>query len=261
MLEIATTQAPGHAMQLAQEAARRGCDLVIAAGGDGTFNEVINGVIETETVLAYLPTGTGNSIAYEFNLPPHPIKAVKALRNGEVREAYLGIADGRYFGLMVGIGFDAYAVQQVSYRLKRIFGRMSYILAGFIALVRYPYPVFQVVVDGKPFTASTAIISKSQYYASRFRIAPEVSLERPDLQLCIFTGSGALRYLKYTAAVILNRHMQLSDVISMKARDIQVRPVPGLQAQMDGEVLSALPTSFRIAERRIRILFPKKSSS
>jgi diacylglycerol kinase (ATP) len=255
-LEIATTQAPGHATRLAEEATRQGCDLVIAAGGDGTFNEAINGIIGTETALAFLPVGTGNSIAYEFHLPLHPVKAVKSLRNGEVRKAYLGIANGRYFGLMISFGFDACAVQQVPYRLKRMFGRLSYIVAGSIALLRYPYPVFTVVADGETFTASTVIISKSQYYASRFRIAPEASLETPDFQVCAFTGRGPFKYLKYAGAVVLNRHLRLSDVIFMKARDVQVQPVQGLLAQMDGEVLPTLPATVQIADKQVRILFP-----
>ena len=258
LIEIATTHAPGHATRLAKEAARTGHDLIIVAGGDGTVNEVINGITGTETVLACLPTGTGNSIARELGLPLHPVKAAKAMRHGEVREACLGEADGRLFILMVGIGFDGYAVKEVSYRLKRILGRMSYVVSGSIALFRYAYPSFTVMADGKPFTATTAIIAKSKYYASCFKIASHVSLEEPAFELCVFAGRGFWRYLIYVGAVVLNIHHRLSDVVLVKAREVQIQEVLELPAQMDGEVLSFLPMSFRIAERRIKILFPKK---
>ena len=255
-IEITTTQSRGHATQLAREAAASGCDLVIAAGGDGTLNEVINGITGSGTAVAFLPSGTGNSIAYSLGLPLHPLADVTALRRGQVREAYLGLADGRYFALMVGIGFDAYAVKKVRYGIKRILGRASYIVSGSGALLGYRYPIFTVKIGKKSYTGSTVVIAKSQYYASRFRMAPDVSLEKPEFQVFIFTGRGALTYLKYVGAVVMNRHMRLSDVISIKANEIQVSPQTGLLAHMDGDVLPNIPAEIRIADERIRILFP-----
>lgn len=257
-LEIATTEHRGHGIELAREAARSGCDLVIAAGGDGTLNEVLNGVFGTDTPVGFLPVGTGNSIAYSLGLPLQPIEAVEALRSGEVRDAYLGQAGGRYFGLMVGIGFDAVAVREVPYPLKRAFGRLSYVLAGSVSLVRYRYPSFTVTADGKTYTCTTAVIAKSQYYASRFKIAPETSLEHPDFQLCLFTGKGPFNYLKYAASVLLNRHTRLSDVISVKAAAVKISPEPGLLAHMDGDVMPEVPMEVRIADRPVKILFPLK---
>jgi diacylglycerol kinase (ATP) len=250
---------PRNRNELARGAARSGSDLVIAAGGDGTLNEVLNGVFGTETPVAFLPVGTGNSIAYSMDLPLHPVDAVRALKGGEVRDAYLGLAGGRYFGLMVGVGFDAIAVREVPYPLKRAFGRLSYVLAGSVALLRYGYPSFSVTADGKTFSCTTVIIAKSQYYASRFKIAPDTSLEHPDFQLCLFTGRGPFNYLKYVGAVALNRHTKLSDVISVKAKMVRVEPEPGLLAHMDGDVMPEVPEEVRIADRPVKILFPGKS--
>jgi diacylglycerol kinase (ATP) len=258
-LEIATTEYRGHGTQMAREAAGSGYDLVIAAGGDGTLNEVLNGVYGTQTPVGFLPVGTGNSIAYSMGLPLHLAGAVGALKKGEVREAHLGVAGGRYFGLMVGIGFDAVAVREVPYSLKRAFGRLSYVLAGSVALLRYRYPTFSVTADGKTYDCTTLVVAKSQYYASRFKIAPETSLEIPDFQLCLFTGRGPVNYLKYAGAVVLNRHTRLSDVISVKARHIEVKPAPDLLAHMDGDVMPEVPTDIRIADRPVRILFPSKT--
>jgi diacylglycerol kinase (ATP) len=257
-LDIAATEYRGHGTEMAREAAKSGYDLVIAAGGDGTLNEVLNGVFGTETPVAYIPVGTGNSIAYSLGLPIHAAGAVAALKKGEVRDAYLGLAGGRYFGLMVGIGFDAVAVREVPYPLKRAFGRLSYVLAGSVALLRYRYPTFRVTADGKTYDCTTVIVAKSQYYASRFKIAPETSLEIPDFQLCLFSGSGPLNYLKYAGAVVLNRHTKLPDVRSLKARRVEIKPEMGLLAQMDGDVMPEVPTEIRIAERPVKILFPAK---
>ena len=258
-LEIRTTEHRDHGVQLAREAGAHGYDLVIASGGDGTLNEVINGVVGSRTAVAFLPAGTGNSMAYSLGLSLNPVKAVQSLRAGEVRPAYLGLADHRYFSLMISVGFDALAVQEVSYPLKRLLGRLSYVVAGSAALIRYAYPVITITADGRSYQGTTIVIAKSPYYASRFRIAPDTSMETPRFQICIFKGKGALNYLKYVGAVVLNRHYGLRDVESVLATEVTIKPIAGLLAQLDGEVLPSIPTTVRIARDRVNVLFPRKS--
>ena len=179
------------------------------------------------------------------------------MKQGEVRDAFLGVADGRYFGLMVGVGFDAFAVQKVPYGLKRILGRGSYLISGSASLIQYRYPSFEVIADGKSINATTVIIAKSPYYASRFRIAPEASLEEPQFQLIGFTGQGPLNYLKYTGALVWNRHLKLPDVIYLKARHVKIKPAEGVLSQMDGDLLSRVPGDIRIAKEVVRLLLPQ----
>ena len=256
-LEIKQTKGAGHATELARFAVRGGSDLVIATGGDGTVNEVVNGMIGTDTVMAYLPTGTGNTMARELNLPVNPMKAVDSLRNGEVRDCYVGLADQKYFSLMVGVGFDGDAVRRVPYRLKRLLGRLSYIWAGGLAMFRYPFPVFSVIIDGKTFKATTLIVAKSKFYASRFRIVPDMSLDQPMFGICLFPGRGSWNTIRYIASVLLDRHTLLPDVVLLKAREVQIEAVPGMFAQMDGEALQEIPKRIRIAEQQIRMLTPR----
>jgi YegS/Rv2252/BmrU family lipid kinase len=259
-LEVADTTAPGQGERLAREASRNGCDLILVWGGDGTIGEVLNGIVGTPTVLAVIPGGTGNSVAREIGLPLRPVEAVGALREGRVREVYLGKADENYFGLMIGVGFDADAVRRVPNRLKKILGRIGYFYAGVIALVRYRYPAFTLWVDQKPLTVTSAIIAKSKYYASRFCVAPHASLETPGFQVCAFAGRGAWAYLKFILAVMLRRHERLRDVTMMDGREIRIETVPGLSAHRDGEPLNDSPSVVRIADQTVRVMYPKSGT-
>ena len=204
-LQIKQTKGAGHATELARHAALGGGDLVIATGGDGTANEVMNGLIGTNVVMAYLPTGTGNTLARELDLPVNPMKAVDSLKDGEVRDVYVGLAGQKNFSLMVGIGFDGDAVRRVPYRLKRLSGRLSYLWAGSLTMFRYSFPVFSVLIDGKTYLATTLIVAKSKYYASRFRIVPDMSLDQPLFGICLFPGRGSWNTLRYIVSVLLGR--------------------------------------------------------
>jgi diacylglycerol kinase (ATP) len=255
-IEVRTTDSKGHGTELARAAAAEGVDLVIAAGGDGTLNEVLNGAAGTGTAVAFLPSGTGNSMAYSLGMPLHPLEAVASLRQGEVRPAYLGEADGRTFGLMLGVGFDALAVRRVPYSLKRILGRASYLFAGSAALIEYDYPAIPVTAGGRTYEGSTVVIAKTPYYASRFKIAPEVSFEDPFFQVLIFTGRNLFKYIGYVGAVAMNRHLRRRDVVSIQTDEVAVGSVPGLLAHMDGDVLPSVPATVRISQKKVRILFP-----
>ena len=254
-LKEVLTKGPGEATSLAQEAQVKGADLVIVAGGDGTINEVINGLVGSSTVLGILPFGTGNSLAREVGLSLRPIQALEALRHGKIHDAYLGQADGRHFGLMVGVGFDADAVGHVPYKMKRVFGRWSYVFSGLRSLFCYPFPYFNIRVDSKLFKATTVVVCKASYYASSFKVSPQASLKDPVLWVCVFMGKGFWRYLLYCIAILFNFHTRLNDVVLMSAQNVSIETVPGLSAQMDGEFLHTVPSNINLAREKIKVLF------
>ncbi len=254
-LKKVVTKGPGEATFIAQEAREKGADLVIVAGGDGTINEVMNGLVGSSTVLGILPFGTGNSLAREVGLSLRPIKALEALRHGQIHDAYLGQADGRHFGLMVGVGCDADAVRHVPYKMKRVFGRWSYVFSGLRSLFCYPFPYFNIRVDGKLFKATTVVVCKARYYASSFKVSPQASLKDPLLWVCVFMGKGFWRYLLYCFAVLFNYHTRLNDVVLVSAQKVSIESVPGLSAQMDGEFLHKVPSSINLAREKIKVLF------
>lgn len=251
------TKGPGDATSLAKQAEEQGYDFLLVSGGDGTINEAMNGLVGSSTVLGILPSGTGNSLAREVGLPINPWKAIDVLRKGKIHEVYLGVANGKYFGLMVGIGFDAEAVHHVSYSLKRIFGRLSYVLSGIRSLFWYHFPVFKVLVDGQELEATTVVICKARYYASSFQLAPKASLQSPTFQVFIYNGKGFWDYVQLCFSVMVNRHIRIKNVVMMDAKEVTIKPCRGISAQMDGEALPKVPRSIRIAQKQVKVLFSK----
>ena len=190
---LAETNRRGHATRLAQGAAREGVDAVVALGGDGTLNEVANGLAGTDTALAPLPGGSTNVFARTIGLPNDPIEATGALlsglEKGNVDDVGLGSLNGRYFLFHVGLGFDAEVVHQVERRsgLKRYAGHPLFIYAGFTAYLRHydhtrprfalrfadggvvDDSYFSIVMNTNPYT----------YLGNRpFDVIPEATLDR-----------------------------------------------------------------------------------
>ncbi|MBI3995390.1 MAG: hypothetical protein HY349_05380, partial [Nitrospirae bacterium] len=175
-LVVHETNRAGDGERLARSLSSGSHDLILAAGGDGTYHEVINGMRDSSVPLGILPMGTGNSLVRELGLPTHPLRAATAIRNGVVRPVYLGqigpasTASERLFILMVGAGFDAEIVRRVPPSQKRL-GMPAYMAAGIVALFRYNYSPITFRVDGKEVMGTSGIIAKARCYGGPFAIA------------------------------------------------------------------------------------------
>ena len=163
-LEI--TRAPRDGTRLAREAASRGAQLVIAAGGDGTVNEVVNGLVGTKATLAILPLGTGNLAAHEFGIPTDPIEAALAIPRNRAIAVDVGKANDRFFLMMVSLGLDAKALRDAPGWAYRFLGWHSFYWTGLFSLFKTsPYPM-QVTVDGeeRAYSVRLLVISNIKGY-------------------------------------------------------------------------------------------------
>lgn len=169
-LEVADTQARNHATELAQEAADRGLDLVIAFGGDGTMNEVVNGIAGTETALAVLPGGMANVLCRTLGIPVDIVEATGYLLNraktGKTRRINIGRMDDRYFVMSCGIGLDAATVKRVEANpaLKRRYRDWYFLAAAFrSAFAEYKgrVPYIRIVAGDMAEDVVLAVISKT----------------------------------------------------------------------------------------------------
>ncbi|MEN9937391.1 MAG: hypothetical protein RLZZ387_3970, partial [Chloroflexota bacterium] len=148
-VDLRPTEGPGDGTRIAREAAEEGYDVVVAAGGDGTINEVVNGLAGTRAALAPLPVGTMNVWARELGLPLQPRATAEALLQARVRSIDLGRAGSRYFLLMAGVGFDAAVVGEVRSPEKRRLGILAYVLRAVTVALRFRGARARVVVDGR----------------------------------------------------------------------------------------------------------------
>lgn len=259
-LEIASTHQTGDGIKLTREAVHKGCPFIICAGGDGTINEVINGLVGSNTPLAILPTGTGNALAREIGLPMNALKASHLVSTLKPTAVSLGQVNGRYFILLTGVGFDAFVLQQVWPRLKRRFGIFAYLVAGFLSLFEYPYPTIRFKIQDRVVIGTSAFFFKAQCPIGPFALAPQASIQEPWLDLFIFKGRGPVAYLRYTLAVLLGRQSKLSDVEYHKVKEVIVSSDSPTWIHADGEPIEQAGSyHIKVASEQVNLLVPSGS--
>ena len=170
-VEVLNTEHPNHATELAALAGDR---LVVAAGGDGTVNEVLNG-LSRQATLGVLPLGTANVLAREFGLPLDPAEACQRILKGERSRVDFGVATNgagaeRRFACMAGIGFDAKVIGAVTPRLKRYLRRLAFQLTAFKVLFGNRFPNVEIVDGDEVHVARFAIVANGHFYGGDYRV-------------------------------------------------------------------------------------------
>ena len=255
-IDIRQTRKCGDAKALAAEIAPGDADVVAIAGGDGTINEVVNGLSLLSLPVAVLPLGTANVLAAELGLSARSSRLARCIREGATTDVYLPRANGRRFTMMVGVGFDAHVVAGVSCRLKRLLGRMAYVSAFSKTLWKFPYRCYEVIVDGRAYRAASVIIANGHYYAGRFTCAPDARLDDPDLHVCLFLRTGRWSTLRYGLSLLLRGLHRRSDVMILRGRSVEVRGQPGEPVQCDGDLATTLPLTVNATGEKLRFLTP-----
>jgi YegS/Rv2252/BmrU family lipid kinase len=257
-VEMQPTRAAGDGVRLARAAAEQGYGLVVAAGGDGTINEVVNGLAGSSTALAALPLGTMNVWARELKLPLQPRAAAEAMRSWQVRSIDLGLADERYFLLMAGIGFDAAIVAAVRSAEKRRLGMLAYVLRGLTLAAKMRGRRTLLILDGKRVHARVlmVVIGNSQLYGGLVRITYRASIDDGMFDVCIMKGDGLGSALVHAFSVLGQRYALNPDLEYYRARTVTITARRALPVQVDGDAIGHTPMTFRIAAGALRALLP-----
>jgi YegS/Rv2252/BmrU family lipid kinase len=258
-VELTLTGARGDAKKAASAAKHAGFDRIIAAGGDGTLNEVINGLSPSAIPLAFLPLGTTNVFALEAGIPFDVEQACAIALNGTLQPVCLGLAGETRFLLMAGAGFDADVVYRVSGRLKRWTGKLAYLVSGLRSLAGPPPAPIEVVrEDGTTVCGYHAIIGNGRLYGGRFSVTPDASLAEGALDVCVFLQQGRLSLLRCAAKIAAGRRLTSPEAETFKARSVSVRG-EGVPVQIDGDYLGRLPMTFRALPGELVLVLPAGS--
>lgn len=254
---LRATAGPGDAERLAR-AAGPGFDLVVAAGGDGTVQEVANGLSGSSPVMGVLPLGTANVLACELGLPRRPGRLAACLAEAAPRPIWPGRIKGRLgdrlFLCMSGVGFDAAVVACVDPRLKRRFGKFVFLWAILQCLVRHRPRSFTIGIDGAAHRAGAAIIAKTRFYAGRFVLAPAARAADPLFQVVLFPPGSRRVVLRALAALALGRAHRVPGVRVIPARTASLAAGGEWAVQADGEIVAGEALSVTIAERPLLII-------
>lgn len=269
----------GHATQLAKEAADRTDDVAVAVGGDGTINEVVNGLVGSETALGVIPAGTGNVFAVEMHIPiPGPLaatnslkKASKVLANGQMRRVDVAQArfvgdHKRYFLLWAGVGIDAAISKALevdkSHRpVMRTLGLAAWLIAGLSVLRDFRGKRMWVTVDQGRINRRMILttISNSQLYGRFWRLSPEAKLDDGLLDVVAMEGYGLTSSIKHVVQATLGRHTKDPEVHIFRTRRVKIETRAPMPVQVDAENIGYTPVEIEVIPGALKIILPQNA--
>lgn len=258
-VELRPTPGPGTAGDVVRQAIAGGTERVLVAGGDGTLNEALGGLIGSEIPLGLLPAGTANVLATECGLGRNPQEGAERLVTCEAVPISVGrletAAGTRHFLCMAGVGLDAAIVRRVSPEVKRRLGKLSYWVGGFGMLGRR-LPEFEVRMNGTIARASYALFSRVRNYGGDLEIARHAELRDDRMGVVLFAGGSSIPYLKYFGGVLLNRLDGMTGVTVAHATEAEIPDVAPIQ--VDGEDAGDGPARIGLEAGAIRVLLPRR---
>ena len=252
------TTKTGQATTIAARAAAQGVPLVLACGGDGTLNEVANGLAGTETALGTLPAGTSNIWAREAGIGRKPLEAARLMALGERRLIDLGKAGDRYFMLFAGIGVDAQITRNVSLDMKRRVGAAAYGVAAFREALRWRSRPVTVRLDGveRRLDVLMAFVGNTRLYAGLTRITPEAVVDDGLLDVCIYQGTGKLDLAMHTARTLMQSHGKAAKVLKQRVKRLEFDWEEALPIQLDGDPVGDCPREIEVAPGALWVVVP-----
>ncbi len=253
--KLHTTAASGDARVAAERGVEAGFTTIVAAGGDGTVNEVVNGIAGSDVALGILPVGTMNVFAAELGLPGDLDEAWAIIRAGRTRKVDLVRANSRYFVQLAGVGLDAQVVQETSWNFKKNFGPLSYVISAAQIAARKP-PRLLVEADGIEREGSFVLIGNGRYYGGPVAFFKDARIDDGKLDVLIFKNLGYLDIARYLTNIFMGKHTGLADVEYFQTKKATVRSEEDVPVEVDGEAVMRLPVTFRISSRKLRVVVP-----
>lgn len=258
--KIVETQAKGHGRELARQAVREGANIVAAAGGDGTLNEVVNGLMDAQTsaVLGLLPLGTGNDFARCIGLGTDLKLAVDTLFEGQPRPVDVGQAHGRWFLNIAGCGFDAIVAERANRGFPLLRGTSAYIAAIAHSLLHLKPAQLALTLDGetRAVRALMCSVANATSYGGGMKVAPDARIDDGLFDICLLAGAGRLEFVRAFPRVFNGTHVTHPKVTMLRARAVHIESDPPLPLLIDGEVLGTTPVTFTLAPCALQVMTP-----
>jgi len=254
------TEAPGHATELARMSAKQGyADVIVAAGGDGTINEVARGMLGYPTPLGILPLGTANVLAIELGQRDHAKAVAHTLLHGDATLVGTGLVNDEMFLLMVGAGFDGAVVGAIKPAMKRRLGKLSFVWEGLKEWIRGPGRAISVLVDGAPLEAAWVVVTNVRHYAGPFVLSPTADISDPHLEVFLFQKSSRLAFVGYFLGLGLGRVAHMPGVQVRKFQRLELLSEFPVPVEVDGDVYKDLPVTITQGTQFLRLVVPRAS--
>jgi diacylglycerol kinase (ATP) len=254
---VCATTYTGEAEAMARRGVAEGFEKIVAAGGDGTINEVVNGLAGSRTTLGLLPIGTMNVFATELGLPTHDLELCWEIVKGDSTRAIdLPKANQKFFVQLAGVGLDAQVVKETSSQLKRNFGPLSYVISALQIAARKPPRLFIQSEDASIDEGSFVLVGNGRLYGGPFPFFKHAALDDGLLDVIVFKRLGYLEIIKYLQDVIFSSEIRVPEIEYFQTRQLRVESDQSVPVELDGELMGNCPVEFGLENRSLRVLVP-----
>lgn len=261
--DVLSANHPAELAQAARRAASEGYARVVAAGGDGTAHQAIQGLVGTETALGLLPLGNGNDLARSLSIPMDPFLACRVLVAGAARPIDLARVHGptdAHYACVGSVGFDA-AVNRLANERRHLFrGPMLYIASTIRALIHFQPIRIEFSSDGGNFSGEGmfAVVANSASYGGGLCIAPDARLDDGWLNVLIVERMSKFALLDTLPQLLRGTHTRKPAILSWRAHLVELRAPAGADFFCDGEYLTRLPLKIEVAPEALRVIAPAR---
>ncbi len=230
---------------------------IIAAGGDGTINEVLNGIIGGKASLAIIPLGTANVLASQFDIPSNVEQACNIIIKNKTKKVDLGKTNNHYFLQSCGIGFDGHVISQVNLDYKQQTGKLLFYLNIFKSLFNYSFPKLRITVDKKVTNGYTAIIMNSKYYGGKIIMAKNAKINDGLLDIIVFEKPSALLMFQVVfSGIFFNKLLDFDDISVYQGKNIKVESIGRKSyVQTDGELIGKTPIKIKVLPKHLKVIY------
>jgi YegS/Rv2252/BmrU family lipid kinase len=248
----------GEAEQLARAAIADGFDQIVAAGGDGTIHEVVNGMAGADVALGLMPMGTMNVFANELGLPANDLgRCWEIIRAAHTRLIDLPTANGKHFVQLAGVGLDAQVVKETSLTFKRNFGPLSYLISAAQIAGRRPPRLLIEAEEAMTEEGSFVLIGNGRLYGGPFPFFKHAVIDDGLLDVLVFKQLGYIELIKYLQNVIFTSDITTREVEYFQTRRLRVSSAEEVPVELDGELVGGCPVEFRMQPRGLKVLAPR----
>jgi YegS/Rv2252/BmrU family lipid kinase len=253
--ESVITASSEEATALARKCAQKKYDLVIAVGGDGTINAVVNGLAGSNTLLAVIPTGTINIFGLQMNIPTSLAEACSLFEKGRIITMDLGKVNQRYFVCMAGIGFDAYVIKATDRNFKKVFGVIALAFSAVVGFFIYPFRSLKAKIDHneKIHKGYFMIVGNMKYYGGDLVLLPHAEINDGYLDVCLFKKRGFFNFLGYLWGLRRGKLEKYLDVEYLQCKSLDI--INRRQfVHLDGEYMGRKKLHIKVVPSALRIL-------
>lgn len=255
-VELFETKVIGDATNISRKESHN-FDIIIAAGGDGTIHEVVNG-ISNNTLLGIIPMGTANIVAIEAGITNDIDHICKIINEGKTKKVFTPTINNQKFILMAGIGYDAQVVNNINPRLKKIFGKFIFVFEAFKQFFKLKDFNISVKVDEQTYEGNWVLVTNAKHYAGPFSITNSANIFNDELVCYVFANLTKLNFLQSLWFIIANGDLSKSKhIVTLNSNILEInssRPIP---VQCDGESFINTPVAIKNSKNYITMLTPE----